>query len=480
MGWNGEETVNAKKGMSASSKILLLMIGCILLIIMLLMMILMSTKTSSFSVYVDDLAVDVAIENLLSTVEDEVYVNIEEFARIVGYEYHKGEYKSGTIAEDKCYVEGSNETTSFYLNDNKIYKLSVDKRDEQYEEYTMNNSTINLNDKMYAPIEIIAKAFNVSLELTDNQLRIYTLDNLVAIYDQNVISWGYESILEQSFENKKALLYGFLIVRKQSVEEEQNVDGLYKIIDLENTKEIVLDRYTSIEFSENTEEFIVTESSKKVGTINLDGTTRIETMYDSISLLSKNYGLYIVKQNEKYGVISNTGKSIIYPEYDGIGTTGGTNLILNELIPVCKEKKWGAFNVNGELVFKLEYDELGYNLNSITINGVKEAVQPLLVIERANGVVVGKANKYGLLNTKGKELVPIAVDGIYGVLGAENENSKYFMLYNGEELNVIERLIKAGEIKEDEEMQEQNGTENNNIINSSDTNTIYENNVVSE
>ena len=45
--------------------------------------------------------------------------SIEEFAKIVGYEYHKGEYKSFSNEEDKCYVAGKYETTTFYLNENQ-------------------------------------------------------------------------------------------------------------------------------------------------------------------------------------------------------------------------------------------------------------------------------------------------------------------------------------------------------------------------
>jgi len=297
------------------------------------------------------------------------------------------------------------------------------------------------------------------------------LDYLISVYNTEVIDWGYTAIEEQSFENQKALLYDCLIVKKEG--------GLYKIIDTNNTKEIVLDRYTAIEFYENTQQFFVTDSSNKVGIVNLDGTIQIEPMYDSISLLSKEYGLYIVEQDKKYGVISSKGKSIIYPEYDNIGLTNNSTvdnkyLLLNELIPVCKDKKWGAFNVDGKLILNTEYDEFGYNLNSIEVNGVKEVVQPIVVIESVNGIIVKRDSKYGLFDVKGKELVQIIVDGIYAAHGIEDEKEKYFMLYNGEKLNVIQRLITVGAPQEDlaEDINDEkldNITENvkigNNIVN---------------
>lgn len=446
MGWNDEETQNAKKGMSLSSKVLLVMIACIILIIVLLIMLLMNTKETTFKIYVDSAVNNTTKqETLLATVDNVIYVNIEEFAKLVGYEYHKGEYKASIIEEDKCYVEGALETASFYLNDNKVYKLLISESNSQYEEYTTTNPVININNKMYASTDTISRAFNVLISITNDQIQIYTLDYLISLYDTNVKSWGYTGIADQSLENKKALLQGLLIVKKEG--------GLYKIIDTNNTKEIVLARYTSIEFSENTEEFFVTDTSNKVGIINLDGTTKIEALFDSISLLDKNSNLYIVEESKKYGVVSGTGTSIIYPEYDKIGLennnlTDNKYLILNELIPVCKDKKWGAFNKEGKLIFNIEYDELGYSSTSIEINGVKELVQPILAIERANGVVVKKENKYGLLSVTGQTLVKTAVDGIYAIREVEDEDSKYFMLYNGEELNVIERLVKAGLISE--------------------------------
>lgn len=475
MGWNDEEVENTKKGMSLSSKVLLGMIACILLIIILLVMLLMNTKDTTFKIYVNGALDNTANkETILATVDNVIYIDIEEFSRLVGYEYHKGEFKASIIDEDKCYVEGAIETASFYLNDNIIYKLPVEDRDAQYEEYTMNNPILSINNKMYASTEAISKAFNVLIDITSNEFQIYTLDYLITLYDTNVKTWGYTGIAEQSLENKKALLQGLLIVNKEG--------GLYKIIDTNNTKEIVLARYTAIEYSENTQEFFVTDSSNKVGIINLDGTTKIEPAYDSISVLDKKSNLYIVEQSKKYGVLSGTGASIIYPEYDAIGLSDNSKLenkylILNELIPVCKDKKWGAFNKNGQLVLNVIYDELGYNSTSIEINGVKELVEPVVAIERANGVIVKKDNKYGLSEVTGRELVPVAVEGIYAITGVEDEKEKYFMLYNGEEINLIKRLIEKDKIQDDVT---DTPTEDENITNEIVTDNTINNNIENE
>ena len=448
MEWNDEEIPNnTKKGMSLSSKVLLGMIACIVLIIILLVVLLMNTNKTVFRIYVNgnnDKSLNK--DTLLATIDNVTYVNIEEFSKIVGYEYHKGEYKSSKIVEDKCYVEGTTETASFYLNDNKVYKLPVNKQDLQYDEYTIENPVRSINNKMYASTEAISKAFNVLLDLKSTEFQIYTLDYLITIYDAKVKQWGYVGLVDQSLENKKALLQGVLIVNKSG--------GMYKVIDSNNTKEITLARYTAINYSDSTEEFFVTDSSKKVGILNLDGTTKIEPAYDSISILDKKSNLYIVEQSKEYGVVTGNGSILIYPEYTNIGLTNSKfdaekYLMLDNLIPVCKDRKWGAFDKEGNLVIDTIYDDFGYSLTSVEINGVREPVEPVLTIKRANGIVVKSGDKYGLIDITGKELVPVAVDAIYAINGVEDEKEKYFMLYNWEEINLIKRLIDRNIIEDD-------------------------------
>lgn len=467
MGWN-EENEGAKKGSDLASKILIAIIFCITLIIILISILLMNVETkTTFAISVDGKDITTTQGSLLTKIDGTTYINIQEFSKLAGYEFHEGEYKAFTIEKDKCYVQGKNETATFYLDDNKVCKLPVNAITEDYIEYTIENPIKNYNEKMYAPIEAIKIAFNVVLEESEQYFKIYTLDYLVSLYDTNAKKWGYTGISNQSFENQKALLYGYLIVKKES--------GLYKIIDNNNTKEIVSDKYNSIEFAENTKEFFVTNSLGQVGIINLDGTTKIEPVYDSIAVLDKKENLYLIRKDKKYGVVKSGNITVIFPEYDSIGLdkNWGDNkyLILDTLIPVYKNSKWGAFDKTGKLIYKIEYDGFGCNLTTAEIDGVKKVVNPLLSIDRCNGIVVKKLDKYGLLDTNGKELVPIAVTNIYEVQEAENEKSRYFMLYNGEELNVLERLIDAGLIKyEDEEIK--SNTIQNNTVNNKGNNTV--------
>ena len=109
--------------------------------------------------------------------------------------------------------------------------------------------------------------------------------------------------------------------------------------------------------------------------------------------------LYLIKKNEKYGLIKSGDVTFIAPEYTNIGfnnadieNLSGKNhkLIFDTLIPVCKEEKWGAFNAEGELIIKIEYDKFGSTLTSVELNDTTKEVEPLLVIERCKGIVVNK------------------------------------------------------------------------------------------
>jgi len=473
MGWSNMNEETEKKGTDLSSKILIAIIGCLLLIIVLIFVLLINIQQTTYTISVDGKEfTNINKTSLLATIDEITYVNIEEFAKLVGYEYHEGEYKAFTIEKNKCYVQGKNETATFYLNDNKVCKLPVNKLTEDYKEFTIENTIKSKDDKMYVPIEAVNLAFNVVLDEASDYFKVYTLDYLVASYDTKVKQWGYTGIAEQSFENQKSILYGYLIVKKEG--------GLYKIIDSDNTKEIVSDKYNAIEFTENTKEFFVTNSLEQVGIINLDGTTKIDPIYNSISVLNKKSDLYLIQKDSKYGVVKSGNVTIVFPEYDSIGlnnniTTDSQYLILDTLIPVCKNNKWGAFDkTTGKLVYQLEYDGFGCNITTVEVDEVKKAVSPVLSIERCKGVVVKKENKYGILDLSGKELVPIAVDSIYQIENVEDEDKRYFMVYNKEELNIIERLIKAG-ILEGTIQEEIKNEETNNTV----TNNTIDNNVIS-
>ena len=109
---------------------------------MLILVLLSNAQTKpSYSITVDGKSVSVNKDTLLAKMGDITYVNIEEFAKLVKYEYHQGEYKGYNSQEaDKCYVQGINETASFFLNESKVSKLAVNDLKSDYSEYVIENT----------------------------------------------------------------------------------------------------------------------------------------------------------------------------------------------------------------------------------------------------------------------------------------------------------------------------------------------------
>ena len=430
MGWTNEETqVTSKKKKANSSKILLGIIACVVfIIILLIVMILLIQMNVTRLIINGQEKVDYDIAKLISDVNGEIYIDIEEFSKLVGYEFHKGEYKSFSNEEDKCYVAGKYETTTFYLNENKINKMPLDSNlNEDYKEHLIESPVKMINNKMYAIKEAIEIAFNTSVAINENSVSIITLDYLVQKDNANVIKWGYSDITAQSFENQKALLYDRLIVKKE--------DGLYKIINRQNTKEIVPNKYSDIQFSESEQQFFVTNSLGKVGIFDINGNIKIQPVYDSIFVFDKEQELYIIEKDKKYGILKNGDMEIITPKYDAIG---------------C-------------------------NLTTIEINESPKIVNPVITIEECNGIVVKKDEKYGVIDIEENIIVPIQVDSIYSIKNEENE-LEYFMIYNGEELNIIKMLVEQGiiedpKVKENKKEDKENTNTIENVNNTITTNS---------
>lgn len=55
---------------------------------------------------------------------------------------------------------------------------------------------------------------------------------------------------------------------------------------------------------ENSQDFIVKTDDGKMGILASNGTTKIQPDYDEIKQIDKQQSLYLVKRNNKYGVIS--------------------------------------------------------------------------------------------------------------------------------------------------------------------------------
>ena len=166
--------------------------------------------------------------------------------------------------------------------------------------------------------------------------------------------------------------------------------------------------------------------------------------------MGKESNLYKVKSNDMYGIIDGTGNIILHPEYEEIGIdvspfsyNGIKNgyILLDKIIPVKQNDKWGFFDTKGQMITDgFKYEKIG--CSDITkINNVYE----LLEIPDYNVIVIGdEYGKYSFMDTSGKDtMLPFVFDEIY-IKSTAGELS-YWMKYNDKEYDVLKNLSNVQE-----------------------------------
>ena len=415
-----------------------LIAGLILLMIIMavLFYFIVQLQSNTFSTYIDDVKINMP-EDLFIIENGKVYVHIEGISKLLGYDYHTGEYKSDLEDTNKCYVISKNETASFFLNSNKISKVEPGIQDD-YENYTISEPVKKVNGKMYILSEGVNIAFNVAFSYDEqkNTVQIYTIPKLIELWAPKILNAGYELASDSDFNNNKTVLNGMFVVKKDS--------GIGVI----NTKmqEVVVPRYNKIEYVESTKELFVTNSQGKVGILTSDGltsSTKISPQYDEIKVLDRNSGLYVIKVSNKYGVIDNSGTNVIYPEYEQIGINASQfpndnienqYLLFNNAIPVKYLNKWGLFDKTGQKILDTVLDSFG--CTNSTVEG--KVTTNVLLIPNYEGIVVCRDKFYGVVNSLGQELIPCGVSSIYTTL--KTGVAGYYMVYREQTLDVLEYL----------------------------------------
>ncbi len=356
-----------------------------------------------------------------------IYLPIKEVASYLGYDSYNGEYSDKSEDLSKCYVQCENEVANFSLKSNKIYKLDLTEKKENYECVYFKKPVKAMDGALYASSEAIEKAFNVNFTYSqdENKIYIYTLPYLVEAYTSKVLGYGYSKLSER-FANQKAILDEMLIA-------EDATNSKIGVINLNGDSKILEAKYDDITYLDGIGDFLV-ETNDKYGIISKDKRTKVEIMYDSIELMDSESGLFVAKKDDKYGVIDSKGKIKIYIENDEIGmdiSRFAQNNIKNKyilaenLIPARRDNLWGLYDKNGKLVVDFSYDSFGY----VTLTN-KNAIN-LLVIPNYNVIVACKDKKYTLLNSVGQELfaAPVA-DDIYMTI-SEGQRNYYISVNNG-------------------------------------------------
>ena len=466
-----EESFQSKEqnNKKTTTKIILISIIVLVIAIISVMVYLMYVQSNILRLSIDGQSNDKLKELLIIEDDGTIYAPIKEVARYFGYESYNGEYSDKSEDRSKCYVQSEKEVANFILNSNKVYKLDLTNSTDNYE-YVYSDKPVKANGGvLYATSEMIEDAFNVSFEYNkeENKITILTMPYLLEFYSSKVLDYGYTGINEM-FANQKTVLNDMLVVQK---------GNKYGVIDITGNA-ILETKYDNITYIPNVGDFFV-ESGKKVGIISKNSKTKVQIDYDSIELMDSDLELYVAKKDNKYGVIDFKGNEKIFIENDEIGMNisnfeknniKNKYILAGNLIPARRDKLWGLYDKNGNLVVEFQYDSFGYVASS------NKNAYNLLVIPDYNVIVACKDKKYTLLSSTGQELFasPVA-DDIYMTI---SENVKhYYISVNDRTMDATVYLDKIGVTpsKISENTINSSNADNNSISSENNTTMLYDN-----
>ena len=197
-------------------------------------------------------------------------------------------------------------------------------------------------------------------------------------------------------------------------------DGLYGLIDFDG-KVIAKNEYQSIENLQLCEGIFLIKQNDKYGIMNLKGTVIIKPVYDNI--ISDGYYTekdgykkagYIVSnktdEGYRYGYITNNGKKYLEANYNYVSRISDTNNEKEVFLIASENGKYGLYK-NKKNVIKAEYQSIEYD-------------------DSSNLLIIQKNKKYGMANLAGDIVVPlentsIDIKGIYIYAKLANENKVY-------------------------------------------------------
>ena len=383
--------------------------------------------------------------------EKTIYIPIKEFASqtnsSLGYIGYTGEYNPKNEDESKCNIVKENyEVTIFTEDSDIIYKLNLQRKDAEYEKYKIDSKVFSNNGRLYTSLDGIEKAFNVKISFEgkdSNIIRIKSIDNIIKEKEENLKNiankeYGELSSETTNFSDAKTVLDNMIIVK--------NKNNQYGLVRTEKKPSFILEpKYDSISYICQSESFLVS-SNKKVGIFSKEGKKKIDMIYDEIISMGQDYGLYIVKLDDNYGVVDENGKTILHPENEEIGVNiesfsynniKNRYILLNKLIPVKRDGLWAFYNTNGKILTNKDnfYKSIG-----CTITKGENKTYSLLEIPECDVVVVQNTNeKFSIVNTEGDDtILPFVFDRIFiKVIDGQKE---YLMQKDAKEYDVIETL----------------------------------------
>ncbi len=408
----------------------------------------------------EDLKIEEMIKTGVSQEDDStiVYFPIRTLAEYFGYKTYKGEYTTNEEDDNSCYIASGNEIAIFKVNTNTIYKRNLERRTNEYESITVKNPIKMIDNNLYIDIEGARKAFNMQISDYNSKTKrisIYTLDYWVATAE-NLVKSSKEKYkeLEKSLDNKKALLDNIMIYT--------GTDGKKGAVVFSGTnqgREILGTQYDEITYLSQKQVFLV-KRNNKYGIMGNDGKSDITIQYDELSLMDVSNNLYLAKKENKYGVIDINENVVIYLEYDRIGVdisqfskNGVKNgyILLNSLIPVQQNGRWGFFRIEKQNAGMGTQNIIAKQITNIEFDGIgcitkaqNAIVSNIIVMQDYDVVVVAKNGYYGFMYSNGSPAIGLALSDLYMETSGGTTTYKIVLANTGETKEMLTYFLEHG------------------------------------
>jgi len=230
---------------------------------------------------------------------------------------------------------------------------------------------------------------------------------------------------------------------------DNRLKGIYSLVERKLT---IPCKYNSVNKIEKQNYFSVNEGTK-CNIVDINDKPKFSKWYDELTIPYKGKMNYIVKLDNKYGIIDDAEKEILpieFTEFSKSPYTDGSYLARN------KEGKYGFINIDGKVTLPFEYDNLSrrnYYDNVLSVqNGKCGLVQinsgiPYEIatcdydeIEGNKIMIVKKDGKFGLLDLYGQHLTAIEYESI----DALDNNSSDGIIYKAKNNGMYKLINEQG------------------------------------
>lgn len=359
-----------KQEKSKAKKIIMLLIILSIIaviVIIIIMAYLSSNKEVANVLVVDGVQREITNELIINDENGNKYIVLKELADMLQYEYYNSEYNNYGTDTTKCYVKNQELIFGFELGSNKIYKYQEGtKIDYQY--YQLKHNVMIYNNELYIALDDLETALNALYTVNqNNEMIINSMEYLAETYQEQLKESGFQVATE--LNNRKALAKGWIIVNK---------NGMYGVLN-EELQEIISLKYTSIYFDEYNENYIVSNTNGQYGIITTMGTIQQDLKFDGMEILNYSNMLYSVKHNDKYGIMKSNGEMLTEIVYEEIGYQAEPqNKILYTLIipdidgrmgttiVVKQNEKYGLVSLTtGKILLPCDHLDKIYSVNEL-------------------------------------------------------------------------------------------------------------------